>query len=198
MIKKILIFFVLIVASNSLVYAQESSSNSYICTVNGCNEVKQNNSNENFSRSALGNENLNNNVVFSGGQPCGVMCPTPDAKRLQSAFESSATKPHQKQMILKILEQNTNNGSTDWTSAANYYFSWRAGDEGVVYNPPQISQSYNNSSYINAPRAYPCAENGSCYGDISAATGRPKTIEVQGYYRKDGTYVRGHYRSKGK
>lgn len=41
-----------------------------------------------------------------------------------------------------------------------------------------------------------CAENGSCYGDISATTGRPKTVEVHGYYRKNGTYVRGHYRSK--
>ena len=40
-----------------------------------------------------------------------------------------------------------------------------------------------------------CAENGSCYGDISERTGRPKTVQVQGYYRKDGTYVRGHYRS---
>lgn len=40
-----------------------------------------------------------------------------------------------------------------------------------------------------------CAENGSCYGDLSAITGRPKTIQVRGYYRKDGTYVRGHYRS---
>lgn len=40
-----------------------------------------------------------------------------------------------------------------------------------------------------------CAENGSCYGDISNITGQPKTTAVQGYYRKDGTYVRGHYRS---
>jgi hypothetical protein len=41
-----------------------------------------------------------------------------------------------------------------------------------------------------------CAENGSCYGDISEQTGRPKTVKVKGYYRKDGTYVRGHYRSR--
>ena len=41
-----------------------------------------------------------------------------------------------------------------------------------------------------------CEENGTCYGDISDATGRPKTVEVHGYYRKNGTYVRGHYRSK--
>ena len=41
-----------------------------------------------------------------------------------------------------------------------------------------------------------CAENGSCYGDISSHTGRPKTVHVSGYYRKDGTYVRGYYRSR--
>jgi hypothetical protein len=41
-----------------------------------------------------------------------------------------------------------------------------------------------------------CAENGSCEGDISAKTGKPKTVEVKGYTRKDGTYVQGHYRSK--
>jgi hypothetical protein len=43
---------------------------------------------------------------------------------------------------------------------------------------------------------YPaCAENGSCYGDISPLTGRPKTVYVHGYFRRDGTYVRSHYRS---
>jgi hypothetical protein len=41
-----------------------------------------------------------------------------------------------------------------------------------------------------------CQENGTCYGDISATTGAPKTVEVRGYTRADGTYVRGHYRSK--
>ena len=46
------------------------------------------------------------------------------------------------------------------------------------------------------PRNYGCAENGSCYGDISPSTGNPKTVKVQGYFRKDGTYVRGHYRSR--
>jgi hypothetical protein len=46
------------------------------------------------------------------------------------------------------------------------------------------------------PRAGPsCAENGSCYGDPSVANGIPKTVHVNGYYRRDGTYVRGHYRS---
>jgi len=40
----------------------------------------------------------------------------------------------------------------------------------------------------------PCVENGSCYGDLNAS-GVPKTVGVRGYYRKDGTYVRGYYRS---
>ena len=41
-----------------------------------------------------------------------------------------------------------------------------------------------------------CGENGSCYGDISTLTGRPKTSYVRGYTRRDGTYVRSHYRSR--
>jgi hypothetical protein len=38
------------------------------------------------------------------------------------------------------------------------------------------------------------AENGTYYGELNA-NGVPKTVHVNGYYRKDGTYVRGHYRS---
>lgn len=41
-----------------------------------------------------------------------------------------------------------------------------------------------------------CAENGSCFGDVSSLTGRPKTTYVRGYYRKNGVYVRSHYRSR--
>lgn len=39
------------------------------------------------------------------------------------------------------------------------------------------------------------AENGSYYGEPND-NGVPKTVFVSGYYRKDGTYVRSHYRSK--
>jgi hypothetical protein len=62
--------------------------------------------------------------------------------------------------------------------------------------PPQPSVS-NTAPSRTTPAASPlCAENGSCYGDISARTGLPKTVPVHGYYRADGTYVRGYYRSK--
>jgi hypothetical protein len=47
-------------------------------------------------------------------------------------------------------------------------------------------------------RGVGCAENGSCYGDISNINGLPKTTHVNGYFRSDGTYVRGHYRSSGR
>jgi hypothetical protein len=40
-----------------------------------------------------------------------------------------------------------------------------------------------------------CTTSGSCYGDISIGTGRPRTVHVRGYTRRDGTYVRPHYRS---
>ncbi|MSO20120.1 MAG: hypothetical protein EXQ56_06585 [Acidobacteria bacterium] len=68
--------------------------------------------------------------------------------------------------------------------------------------PPATSQASTapkpSTTSTQASPAIPatgCAENGSCYGDISPATGRPKTVFVDGYTRKDGTYFRGHVRS---
>lgn len=85
---------------------------------------------------------------------------------------------------------------------------------GPAY-PPAGADSQTRSTHdtrrVDAPRAfvatpsdlgsysgYPCAENGSCYGDVSAVTGRAKTQHVSGYYRSDGTHVRGYYRSPGR
>ncbi len=59
-------------------------------------------------------------------------------------------------------------------------------------SPPSTSASEEITTFSGPG----IAENGSYYGETSALTGRPKTIPVKGYYRKDGTYVRGHYRSK--
>jgi hypothetical protein len=57
--------------------------------------------------------------------------------------------------------------------------------------PGVVAPAEQNTS---ATATAPCAENGSCYGDLNA-NGVPKTVHVNGYYRKDGTYVRGYYRS---
>ncbi len=65
----------------------------------------------------------------------------------------------------------------------------------------QITTKASSQTKLPSDRQAPispsyCAENGSCYGDISGITGLPKTHHVNGYYRKDGTYVRGHFRSR--
>jgi micrococcal nuclease len=61
------------------------------------------------------------------------------------------------------------------------------------------SRSYSSPSYISpsiAPAYRPSvAENGSVYGEISERTGRPKTVYVRSYTRRDGTYVRSYWRS---
>lgn len=69
--------------------------------------------------------------------------------------------------------------------------------QAQTYQPPtyQPQPTYHPTYQPSIPSAGLCAENGSCYGDISNLTGKPKTVAVRGYYRKNGTYVRGHYRS---
>ena len=63
----------------------------------------------------------------------------------------------------------------------------------------QPEQRPSNSTLSpSSPIGTGCAENGSCYGDISNINGMPKTNHVNGYLRRDGTYVRGHYRSTGR
>jgi len=79
---------------------------------------------------------------------------------------------------------------------------------GSDYSDLDSSYDYNQTSILNrtplSSGIIPTtptlnnrgvAENSSYYGEISEATGRPKTVYVNGYYRKDGTYVRSHYRS---
>lgn len=79
----------------------------------------------------------------------------------------------------------------DWYKVKGYGYDGWVHSSIVSTSEPSSYKSYSKSYY----KSY-CAENWSCYGDISVNTGRPKTVHVQGYYRKDGTYVRGHYRSK--
>lgn len=48
-----------------------------------------------------------------------------------------------------------------------------------------------------APVAQPtCVERDDCASEVAVGTGRPKTVFVRGYYRKDGVYVRPYRRSK--
>ena len=70
-------------------------------------------------------------------------------------------------------------------------------------NPAFVRPEQSSGNLTPTPAPAPpvgssCAENGSCYGDISNINGMPKTQSINGYFRKDGTYVRGHYRSSGR
>jgi hypothetical protein len=58
------------------------------------------------------------------------------------------------------------------------------------------SEAKRSNLYVNWEYKPHVAENGSYYGQISSITHLPKTINVSGYFRRDGTYVRGHYRSR--
>ena len=100
--------------------------------------------------------------------------------------DQSLLKPTEKQYVYgALLKRNLN-------SCISGYFDC---DQSL------LSQEQATNLLSAAPPAQKlfgkgCAENGSCYGDISTLTGRPKTVRVKGYTRKDGTYVRGYYRSK--
>lgn len=52
-----------------------------------------------------------------------------------------------------------------------------------------ISFTFNSLAYYGNNNDY------SGFGEISEETNRPKTKHIDGYYRKDGTYVKDHYKS---
>jgi hypothetical protein len=89
-----------------------------------------------------------------------------------------------KQTPLRSLPAPT--ATAYWSSYGNSSWSSLGSSSTYSYSPP---------STYEIPSAR-IAENGSYYGQISENTGRPKTTYVGGYFRKDGTYVRSHYRSK--
>lgn len=76
--------------------------------------------------------------------------------------------------------------SPNGTTADNYG-SYRP---APVYTPPA-------PLYVQPSRPAPPPCSGyACYGQPSETTGRPRTEYVQGYTRRDGTYVSGYYRSR--
>jgi hypothetical protein len=60
-------------------------------------------------------------------------------------------------------------------------------------SPAMSSSGLPTAGGYQAGAAAACG--GSHYGATSCDTGRPKTVAVKSYTRKDGTFVRSHYRS---
>jgi len=66
--------------------------------------------------------------------------------------------------------------------------------EGTLPTPAPRAGGYtgNSSGYYKPP----VAENGDVRGWDNDGDGRTEPVHVRGYYRRDGTYVRGHYRAR--
>ena len=97
-----------------------------------------------------------------------------------------------------LLTQEQRVAANETARRINNDYRQRLGADNILCKPSLLTQEELTRAQTvgaSAPTVAACAENGSCFGDISEATGRSKTVQVDGYYRKDGTYVRGHYRS---
>ena len=109
---------------------------------------------------------------------------TTNPTTISSETSSAATRPRATETIPQRSE-------VDRDYQSNY-------PQSQTYVPP-VRQSYTPPSYvpprIELPERPRVGENGSYYGEISERTGRPKTVYVQSYTRRDGTYVRSHFRS---
>jgi hypothetical protein len=91
------------------------------------------------------------------------------------------------------------NGPAAYHACLKQQLGSQSTSNSPVIDKSQLQPSIPNTivpSHLTTTVSPLCAENGSCYGDISERTGLPKTVPVHGYYRANGTYVRGYYRSK--
>ena len=73
--------------------------------------------------------------------------------------------------------------SKPYSSSLSKDYKYNISEPQKKVSPPLNYKSYN------------MAENGDIYGADNDGDGRREYIYVHGYYRKDGTYVRGHYRA---
>jgi hypothetical protein len=98
----------------------------------------------------------------------------------------------------KILLSSAQSGAVAQVARERNFTACRFAAASCDQSLLTSAQTRQLSGQQDLPAGAACAENGSCYGDISEATGRPKTVFVQGYYRKTKTvFVQGYYRKNG-
>ena len=66
----------------------------------------------------------------------------------------------------------------------------------AVAMPASVVITKEPAPIVAVPAQNGVAENGSYYGELNS-NGIPRTELIHGYYKKNGTYVRGYYRSSG-
>lgn len=74
------------------------------------------------------------------------------------------------------------------STTSDNYGSYRA-------TAPRTTNTAPRSLYATPAPAAPACSGYSCYGQPSTTNGQPRTNEVSGYTRSDGTYVAPYYRS---
>jgi len=122
------------------------------------------------------------------------------------ALAQSPNQPKEADEALGLLDPTPSTSSTN--AVADEYFRELFRSWSVRNNLAPVLLAPKGPPPVIVPNPWPsvrpatpvaprlgCAENGSCYGDISTNTWKPKTVHVPGYFRRDGTYVRGHYKS---
>lgn len=87
-----------------------------------------------------------------------------------------------KTLRILLVPQSQKTKTKDASKNSSLYFTNASNINTTILSKQAASESSTNIS-------------ASGYGEISEKTGRPKTVHVNGYYRKDGTYVKPHYRS---
>lgn len=137
--------------------------------------------------------------------PCSTYCADPDGRKLQSAMQSSATRPHQKAMLIQTIRSHTSSRGVDWKSAAEVYFKWRNEDEARYLStaasnfspsastanvaPPRL---INGSSLLTSSD-YPAGsmtrgEEGVAAFELMLKNGRPVSCKItssSGYHELD-------------
>ena len=160
-----------------------------------------------FSATAVPTSTAGQTSAPEASSAPGQTIPSPT---VASTTESTSSSPD-----INTVGYVTNTGAKYHRAGCSYLKSSipiALGDAARTYgpcsrcNPPvlvSVSAAANgpdkvaSTTQLTPPPGKPAvAENGSKYGEISPATGKPKTTYVQGYTRKDGTHVKGHYRSK--
>jgi len=106
--------------------------------------------------------------------PAGPLAPTPVA----SAAPSTQTSP-----------------PVAWGTLCNDGWVSPSAGSGTCSSHGGIANGNSRTSSSSSSTSSSSSSAPSCFGCISPTTGRPQTVRVDGYTRRDGTYVQPHYRS---
>jgi hypothetical protein len=98
--------------------------------------------------------------------------------------------------LLELLVRDVRARHTSQSEPSNAILPLPQSIQTPLWNTPRSPLTTQPPEARATHTTPPTEENGTRYGDISSETGRPRTVPVRGYFRRDGTYVRGHFRSK--